>query len=190
VRRFESYQAHHKPLLDSERLGTIGAGMQSSQTALIQGCGSKVKTAGSAYSAIGNKSSVWNTPSTGNNGSEAFGFVAQSNSDGSYAYTNPVTQGANGVNLAIGPPPTIPGYTVVGIYHTHWYDPNNPQGLDDNGTHFSTPDENYAAQYNLTMFVGIDDTTPNNNIEEPRWYSYNASTNTETPQGLLGSGGC
>jgi hypothetical protein len=169
-----------------------GGGTVSTQTGLLQGCGSKVKTAGSAYSAIGNASSVWNTPKTGQNGSEAYGFVAQSTSDGSFAYTNPVidTTDGNG-SLNIGPPPTIPGYVVVGIYHTHWFNPTNPQGLDVNTQdHFSVPDQGYAAEYNLTMFVGIDDTTPSNDTDQPRWYSYDPTSQKETPQGLLGSGGC
>lgn len=163
------------------------------------GCPSVDQTAGKAYAQV-NKAdpSVFYAPNPQSSsdpyGQEAYGWIYVSNSNSNqYMYTAPIIEDlpSSGV-LAIGNPPTYSGYTYEGWYHTHPFDPNSPQMIDQTtNNHFSPEDEAYSNQ---PAYVGVDDTlSGDNNSGESameRWYRYDPSTKSETLMNSVGAGGC
>ena len=113
----------------------------------------------------------------------------------SYGYDSPTTINLTGREAAINQPNSFPGWTPVGLYHTHPHDPNGETSQidQDTGNHFSQLDINTANADGYPIYVAVLDTLQaNSSNENPavRWYKYDPATHQETMMNLVGSGGC
>jgi hypothetical protein len=112
--------------------GGGGGGGGSNPAGLNTGCGSAAQTAGKVYSQLNSSdSSIFNTPGSGSNGQEAFGWIYQNNSSGAFVYTTPAVDSlSSSGTIAVGNPPAYTGYTFEGTYHTHPFNPEDPTMTD------------------------------------------------------------
>ncbi len=153
------------------------------------------KMAGTSYKQInGSTPGIFNDPPPGSNGQEAYGYIYTDGS-GNYGYDSATYVNLTGTEASIPSANYYPGWSPVGFYHTHPHKSGtDPTQTDINtGLHFSPQDTNFAANNpTLTMYVAVLDSISTEDAGNPqvRWYSYNASTKTETLQGTVGSGGC
>ena len=126
-------------------------------------------------------------------GEEAIGGIYINDDDGSYYYSDPTIvaltehtnpDGSISYTADVTGPPQISGYTAVGWYHTHNFDPNNTSSTETNGSHFSTFDIN--AFPGLTPYVGV----ASGMNQSVNWYSYNNSTHQDSAGTAAGQGHC
>jgi hypothetical protein len=164
---------------------------------LATGCPTADETAGKVYQQLNSSSPTLldapNPQSSAPYGQEGVGWVYQSNSNSNqFMYTSPVIYNLPSTGIiAVGSAPIISGYTYEGIYHTHGFDPTDPQMIDSTANnHFSLNDETYSSQ---PIYVAVEDTLSGDNNPSDatgRWYKYDPSTGKETLMNTVGNGGC
>jgi hypothetical protein len=179
--------------------GGGGGGTGAAAAPPNAGCPSKDGTTGKAYADIGSGNPVFNNPdpnSSAPKGQEMYGYV-YGNGSGQYRYDPPTTVNiVTGHDAPIGQPNDYPGWTPVGLYHTHPHDPNSETDQIDQNTHnhFSQIDINTAITQGYPIYVAVLDTINQNDLNEApqtRWYKYDNVTQTESPtSNTVGSGGC
>ena len=161
---------------------------------LNQGCGDQSKTAGSAIAAAVNANpGILNEPTGNSNGQELYGYIYE-NSTGTYFYMagnngKPVNLNAKG-SVSIAPPNPPNGYTYVGWYHTHPFDPNAAGGIvtdANNGLFFSPLDLSSSAPGG-SAYVAVQTATITGGPVFNQWFSY---VNGKQSAGKhVGDGGC
>lgn len=174
--------------------GSGGGGGTNVDPPANAGCSDRDKTAGKAYAGIGGANPVFNNPPPNSNGQEMYGYVYQNGT--SYAYDSPTTVNlASGHDAFIPQPNVFPGWTPVGLYHTHPHQPDVETSQIDveTGNHFSQFDIDTANGDGYPIYVGVLDTLQRDSSSESpavRWYKYDPTTHQETMMNLVGSGGC
>jgi len=126
----------------------------------------------------------------GTNNNEYYGFVF-SNGTGSFKYDGPYNtpiDPVTGQGTIPAPSSPYPGWTAVGMWHTH---PNytgtaTPNGTQ-NGSHFSPTDLNYINGQGVTGYVGEENSEPGDGF---RWYSRQPGATSDSGAQFFGGGGC
>lgn len=122
---------------------------------------------------------------------EAYGYV-YSNGAGAFSWDSFGIVALNSSEQAtILPPNSYPGWTAVGIWHTH---PIGANGVADNGTVFSDADIATVTGSIVSMYVGEEATTATStdNLQE-LWFAYSPASNESGKPGTgqsIGTGGC
>ncbi|MBV9103989.1 MAG: hypothetical protein JO060_10375 [Candidatus Eremiobacteraeota bacterium] len=188
-----SSEGIYQPTLRAGRLAPRrGHGQQSGpcQNKLQKGCTNKDQTAGSAIAnAAAQDPSLLGPIPQGQNGQEGYGGVYM-DSQGNYFYTfdgivNLDSQGAGQVSI-----PDIPGYTEVGWWHTHQYNPDASGGMQTDiytGGFFSLQDLQ-GTPPGQTAYVAVYTATTPNGPQSNQWFSN--SGGSDKNQGSVGSGKC
>jgi hypothetical protein len=116
------------------------------------------------------------------------GYIYQDQTTGNFVYYDVgllQLSGNSGNTGQIPSPPAFPNLTLAAWYHVHpdTYTWDGGNGVDANGTHFSSDDINVTATLGITGYVaeyndvGPRDTTPSIQVAEEsfQWYSWNAA---------------